>query len=234
MATKFYKSEKFQKIFYPILYLVSAAVIIVSACFIFDSLYYKGIYVDGDSMFPTLVGTGDRVHYGISDNHQKALRNLERFDVVTTAFPETWHSGESTKIKRVWGFPGETLKLTYDSTDKFYTFTVSVGEYATYEIASGLENSGLFSFVTARRTFNAKSQSVKRQFEVTLGSNEYWLMGDNWDVSSDSYYNEITYHKSGRITFNLLQGKVVRILGTGVIVNNKVTQKQRINNMYYF
>ena len=59
-------------------------------------------------------------------------------------------------------------------------------------------------------------------------------MGDNWDVSSDSYYNEITAHKGGRITFNLLQGKVVRILGTGVIVNNKVTQKQRIPNMYYF
>ena len=228
----FFKNPKFQKVFYPCLYFLSAAVIVVSACFIFDSLYYKGVYVDGDSMNPTLIGSGERVHYGISDNHRKALLSLERFDVVTTLFPDSWHSGETTKIKRVWGFPGETLNLTYDNVNQRYTFTVSLGETETYRVTSSQNENDLYSFATARRVFRTQSSSGNvRNFTTTLGTSEYWVMGDNWNVSSDSYYNR---GLSEKLMFHHLQGKVVRILGTGVIVNNKVTQKQRISNMYYF
>ena len=224
MGKKFYQNEKFQKLFYPTLYFVFAVAFIISACFLFDGVYYQGIYVSGTSMEPTLIGTGERVHYGLSDNSAKAVDNLERFDVVITSYPASWGSpSDKDKIKRVWGFPGESISL--ENSNDGYVFTVKHNDQVVYTVTS-INHDDYSLFQTPRRSFNVRNYN--RSFDVTLGQNEYWLMGDNWLTSSDSYGHE------EKITRSNLVGKVVRIVGTAVIVNGKATQVQKIANMYYF
>ena len=62
---------------------------------------------------------------------------------------------------------------------------------------------------------------------------EYFLMGDNWVSSSDSYFYKASNEK---ITRKLLQGKVVCIQGTAIYDSNteRLTKKKRLKDMYYF
>ena len=258
MGTKFYKNEKFQKIFYAVLYLVCAFAFVISGCYIFYKTYYSNVYVSGTSMSPTLIGgnVAGRNHYGISDNHQKALKNLNRFDVVITYYPTQWTgTDEDTvyKIKRVWGFPGETISMTY--VDEEYIFTVSRGDHMIYQTTAevniknyeGVGQLKVATFNDGKRTFDVNAFSrhfdsnqqvvfddAKRtEFTVTLDKEkqEYFLMGDNWTASSDSYTH---MNLTQRISFGNLQGKVIAIKGTAVVKNGELTDKKKIRNMYYF
>lgn len=136
MTKKFYKNEKFQTWFFSILYFLMTIAIVITGCFTFKKVYYLPIVVSGMSMWPTLSGAkcdinidGDtytpRNYYGIADIHVSSVNSLHRFDVVATNYPSSWTSDEDYKIKRVWGFPGETLNLTYNDENQTYTFTAS-------------------------------------------------------------------------------------------------------------
>ena len=257
MDKKFYKNEKFQKIFYAILYLVCAFAFVTSGCYIFYKSYYSNVYVSGTSMSPTLIGgnVDGRNHYGISDNHAKALKNLNRFDVVITYYPSQWTgTDEDTvyKIKRVWGFPGETISMSY--TDEMYTFTVSMNDRVIYETKAsvsvkdyeGIGKLKVASFKDNRRTFDvnafdryfeggeAKFNSpLRSNFTVTLDKDkqEYFLMGDNWGHSTDSYSHRA---ESKRITYNDLQGRVVAIQGTAKVKGDTLYDKKKIKSMFRF
>ena len=252
MAEKFYKNEKFQKIFYALLYFALAITFAITGASIFHNRYYTNIYVSGSSMMPTLIGnTSNRVHYGISDNHERALRSLKRFDVVITYYPWNIPEGytdEVYKIKRVWGFPGETISLSFSFEDNKFTFTAGEGENVRYtitapvktkEVSNGVSTStwNVAEFVTPEKTFYTHAYNnitdSKREFTVTLDKDkqEYFLMGDNWLGSTDSYSHR---SESKRITFNDLQGKVVRIEGTAKVDGDELRDKKRIKALYYF
>ena len=254
-ARAFFASEKFQMIFYPTLYFAMAVAMVFTGCFIFQRNYYINVYVSGSSMSPTLIGGGEwgRNHYGISDNHRRTLSNLKRFDVVVTYYPSSWGSSdESYKIKRVWGFPNETITMSFE--DETYNFKVTKDEKVTYTVDAKVSDKTysfnnvsntyrVATFNTEYRTFdtrvlrtaymdNPSSINYERKsFSVTLKENEYFLMGDNWTGSSDSYSN---MGSSQRITFDLLQGKVIAIQGTAKVVNNELTDKQKTKDRYYF
>ena len=252
MDKKFYNNEKFQKTFYAVLYLVCAFAFVISGCYIFYKTYYSNVYVSGTSMSPTLVGgnVDGRNHYGISDNHRTAINNLRRFDVVITDYPNDW-IGKSEddadtvyKIKRVWGFPGETISLSFD--DNKYTFTASIDQKVVYETTAsisaktydGLGSLTVATFSDNKRSFDVNAfanESAKRHFnQITLDKDkqEYFLMGDNWAASSDSYSH--LNSSSHKITYDNLQGKVVAIKGTAIVVNGELKEKKKIRNMYYF
>ena len=249
MGKKFYQTEKFQEIFYPILYIVLSIALVVSGLVIFYNTYYTPIYVHGSSMMPTLLGayTTERVHYGIADKHQKAVRNLKRFDVSITYYPSDWIYGDEDttfKIKRVWGFPGETITLTHTETEYIYTVKkggeqieqyhapISVKEYSFDGIESTLN---VATFTTPNCDFDVNITNGGRTFTLTLSeeNQEYFLMGDNWISSSDSYTH---IGSSQRITKDNIQGKVVCIQGTAIYDSNKkqLVDKRRIKGMYYF
>ena len=257
MDKKFYKNEKFQKTFYAVLYLICAFAFVISGSYIFYKSYYSNVYVSGVSMSPTLLGgnVNGRCHYGISDNHRKAIDNLKRFDVVITYYPSTWvGTDEDTtyKIKRVWGFPGETISMSYSNDE--YTFTVSRDDRVIYETVAatsvkkyeGIGELKVASFTDGRRTFDTNAFSkfmdggvatyspLRTSFTVNLSKEkqEYFLMGDNWTASSDSYSHLSTH--SNKIIYDNLQGRVVAMKGTAVVVNQELTDKKRVNNMYYF
>ena len=60
---------------------------------------------------------------------------------------------------------------------------------------------------------------------------EYFLMGDNWTASSDSYTH---LGQASKITYGNLQGRVIAMQGTARVINQELTDKRKIRNMYYF
>lgn len=266
MAKKFYKNEKFQAIFFPILYFILTVSIVATGCYIFYKKYYQPIVVDGSSMQPTLVGGGSshetgktyRYHYGLADLHNPAINNLKRFDVVVTYYPSSWMGGidKTYKIKRVWGFPGETIKLTYDSTETVFTFTVNHafdGGNRTYKsskietiqrtfevehmegnkrvIEKTTTSYSSAKFSIPSKSFNINAGGTKREFEKTLEKNEYFVMGDNWASSTDSYEK---INMSEKLTRKYIQGRVLFINAYVSLKQGEPIAFHKFKERYYF
>ena len=270
MKQKFYLTEKFQSIFFPILYFLLALGICLTGCFIFQNKYYQSILVDGASMQPTLVGGGSagttveykgtnypvyfRNHYGVADLHQSAVNKLKRFDVCVTYYPDSWSAEDGASIiKRVWGLPGETLSLTYNNEKTEFTFTISkndklIKEYKApvVEITKKYEGeyfvNGKRKYTTTAKTFTAAEFNVgdklfyvnattKRTFTKTLAKNEYFVMGDNWSASSDSYSNR---DNLDLLTKKYLQGKAICINAYASSKNSQAVAIHKIKGRYYF
>lgn len=212
--------KTFSSIFYPVFYILFAVTMAISGSLIFDKNHYIYIYVSGTSMLPTLLGDEARAHYGKADTSKSAIDKLRRFDVIITDYPKGW-SDAGLKVKRLWGFPGETISLTCNSTCA--TFTASK-DGNTYSI-SGIYNperpfqietktfvASTYHFSTGNKIFN--TVAINRNIvSKTLGPDEYFVMGDNWGSSTDSYEKTVKEHLTP-LTYSYLRGKVINILGT--------------------
>ena len=246
-----FRSEKFQKIFYPIFYLIFTIAITISGCFIFQRYYYTNIFVSGSSMVPTLVGndTLNIHHYGIADTSEDAINGLERFDVLIANFPDSWGTTKGLVVKRLWGLPGENISLSstvavvegksvYTSTftvkhgtETVYTVTAH-DVYKEVDLISDHPFKTLFRFDTEKKTFYTNTKEL-RNFNVTLNANEYFVMGDNWGESSDSY------GKSEKLTRQYVKGKVVCIQGYAKVQHDEegnytIYDKHHIKAKYIF
>ena len=260
MKKKFFQNEKFQGYFFPILYFVLSIAIVVTGCIIFKNKYYTSILVEGVSMQPTLVGGGYsgqsnkylRSHYGYADLHKSAVNRLKRFDVCVTYYPSSWVGDEKTSIiKRVWGFPGETLNLHY--AESKFTFTVTNGNkfVCQYEApivditrtysAEYYEGTAL-RYTTVEMSFHAAKFNVgnktfytntseKRDFSKTLGKDEYFVMGDNWGHSTDSYTKRDSEDK---LTKKYLQGRAICINAYATSKNDQAVNIKKIKPRYNF
>ena len=115
--------------------------------------------VSGASMEPTF----DTGQYLIVDELSYHFRAPERYDVIIFRYPK---DPSRFYIKRIIGLPGETLHIDADaiSVMKVDGTTVSIPE--PYLVLTG----------------NGIPQTV------TLGGDEYFVMGDNRPDSSDSRY----------------------------------------------
>ena len=173
--------------------------LVLALCFVgglvFHSYYYELVYVSGISMAPTLNGAdneraGSVVDFGIVDRHKTALDHLDRFDIVSTYYPynEKYKSdyteegvlkpGAKMKIKRIIAKPGETFEI------KDGLLYIQKGEEfvnVKYPFKINLNDSHL----------NDKDTSAP----ITLGENEYWLLGDNRNSSNDSASMNIAIKK---------------------------------------
>ena len=270
MKSKFYKNEKFQTWFFPILYFLLAVSIVVTGCLSFKKLYYQPIVVTGTSMFSTLAGgpsnsgigtTIDvedggvhysatmRYHYGIADLHRSSVNELKRFDVVVTYYPQSWGADgskdeylqkRSYKIKRVWGFPGETINLKYDHTTECYTFTAFKPGEAPYTITSKPKDttykqtyeyeykvgnktkyvqSELSGFTVNEFVLPDKSFRVSQRTPATTGLttrniSNYKLANNEFFVMGDNFSGSTDcYEKSSveKLTSGYVQGRVICI-----------------------
>lgn len=112
------KNNKFLKLIWPILYLILVLFVCSSGSLIFHSYYYKSIFVDGESMYPTLNG-GTRIskyesNFGIIDPHEKAINAIERYDIITTYYP--WDEkdySQTTNVLRDDGFIDYNVPFKY-------------------------------------------------------------------------------------------------------------------------
>lgn len=133
--------------------------------------------VSGSSMEETLLD-GDNL---LVDKFSYLIGSPDRFDVVVF-YPYGQKDGEYF-VKRVIGLPGETIQIIGDTI------------YINGEVLE--ENFGKDPITV---------QGIAEE-PLTLGEDEYFLMGDNREVSYDSRYEEV-----GPVHENLIVGRaLVRI-----------------------
>lgn len=137
-----------------------AKVIIISLAIILPVRYFliQPFFVIGASMEPNF-SSGD---YLIIDELSYQLRQPERGEVVVFKYP---NNPKEYYIKRIIGLPGETVavkngKITIKNAENPGGFILDESEYL--------------------------NRYTSRDTERTLNENEYFVLGDNRDASSDS------------------------------------------------
>ena len=152
-------------------------IIVLAAVVFFVTFVAQRTKVSGQSMYPTLED-GDNL---ITDKISYRFRDPERFDVII--FPYDEEEG-IYYIKRIIGLPGETVQI--DEDGNIYIDGEILEEDYGYET---IEYAGTASEL------------------ITLGEDEYFVLGDNRNNSLDSRYAEV-----GLIEGSKIQGRAwVRI-----------------------
>ncbi len=127
--------------------------------------------VNGNSMQPTL-NDGDNL---IVDKISYRFRDPERFDIIV--FPFVYK--ESTYyIKRIIGLPGETVQI--DEEGNIYI------------------NGEILQESYGREIIKEEHRGIAAN-PITLGADEYFVMGDNRNNSSDSRLPEVGNIKRDQI-----------------------------------
>ena len=264
-----FMKKRLKLIVWPIIYLVLIINVCISFVLVFRSYYFKSIFVSGKSMEPTLNGNvSEAVDYGIIDDHKSAISNLRRFQIITTYYPfpdsrdyigQYNHGGKneidanesSYKIKRVYALPGETFRFEVNKefADAAKSFSDSYSneaqDAAQKAIQFFVKEKGQDTFVKQNIKFKRKINILKINdydgYEMTLGNDEYWVMGDNYSASSDCFT------KKAPIYYDNIVGVLIAIEGTCKIVSNvnidstvdgtkvsyKCTQRKRHLPVYY-
>ena len=176
------KNKKLKSVLSITGYFLLVIAICFSASLIFHNFYYEQIYVSGNSMSPTLNGAEDEqagsvVDFGIMDTHKSALKNIERFSIVSTYYPDEidydletgkLRPGAKQKIKRVIALPGEVFKI---ENGKLSVLKEGGFEYIPYTFKTN---------PAVDEEFNGKDISW-----LKLSDDEYWVLGDNRGNSRD-------------------------------------------------
>ncbi|HEV3245292.1 MAG TPA: signal peptidase I [Candidatus Paceibacterota bacterium] len=118
--------------------------------------------VDGTSMLPTF----QNWNYLIVDRISYDLGAPQRGDVVVLALPE---DTARDLIKRVIGLPGDTVDISGSKP----TVTISNKDYPN-------------GFTLAEPYIDPANYGGPTDIKVTLGPDQYYVLGDNRGVSADS------------------------------------------------
>lgn len=167
-----------------IVFLAVASVVVVAIVILFNTFIGGPMYVQGDSMNPYLengdIVIANKLAY-VGDNKP------ERFDVVVFPYES---EKKHNYVKRVIGLPGETILI-----DNYVTYILVDGEMKKLEDYYG-------------NLIGISLNSIADYGPITLGEDEYFVLGDNRYHSSDSRSDDI-----GTITEDEIKGKIVfRIL----------------------
>lgn len=142
--------------------LITSVTIVVTLGFLNTSGFVSANVVEGDSMKPNF-HTGNLVL-------TSKLFKINRYDVVTATSPSNVQV-----IKRVIGLPGETIR--YDGKHVYVN-----GELAKEDFVLDKETEDVTGIDTEISEFYLSTL----QGEITLGDDEYFLVGDNRGNSTDS------------------------------------------------
>ena len=146
---------------HEILSLLLYIVIVFGICFLIITFVGQRSCVSGSSMEPTL-SDGDNL---IVDKISYRLHDPERFDIII--FPYQYEEN-TYYIKRIIGLPGETVYIN-DAGEIYINGTLLKENYGLETI----QNPGLASE------------------PITLGDDEYFVMGDNRNNSTDSRFASV-------------------------------------------
>ena len=234
--------KKLRLVIWPIIYLVLIINVCISFALVFRSYYFRSIFVSGSSMEPTLHGqVGQRVDYGIIDDHDSAISRIKRFQIITTYYPFSGSSdyiGEyvpggnnvineneaSYKIKRVYALPGESIRFTVDNEMLVEAqkkkaagdaWGAQAQDFASRALKVEIRKVGSEEFVEQKLKFKRRIDIAKIPdydgYQYDLEKDQYWVMGDNYSASSDCYSKREPIYKDNIV------GVLVAIEGTCVI-----------------
>ncbi len=171
---KRYSEDDNRSIWEDILDFVKVFAISAIVILLFVNFIAYPITVRGHSMDPTL-SDGE---YGYTSLVSLSAGSVSRGDIVVLKMEEP-DGTESLWVKRVIGMPGETVEAR-DGVVYINGVALDESEYLTDEyVADALSR---FRDETGYDYGNFTSDFAP----VTLGENEYWVMGDNRPWSKDS------------------------------------------------
>ena len=153
-------------------FVVSAIVILL-----FVNFVAHPVRVDGRSMYPTLKDG----EFGFTNVGGVLLNGVKRGDIVVVTMEE---KGQKTHcVKLVIGMPGDTISCVND-----IVFINGKVLDETQYIDPDYRQSCVDQFGYFNKVPNADNSDVQDFKEVTLGDDEYFVMGDNRPYSKDSRY----------------------------------------------
>lgn len=153
-------------------FVVSAIVILL-----FVNFVAHPVRVDGRSMYPTLKDG----EFGFTNVGGALLNCVERGDIVVVTMEE---NGQKTHwVKRIIGLPGDTISCVND-----IVFINGKVLDETKYIDPDYRQSLVDKFGYFNKVPNEDNTDVQDFEEVTLGDDEYYVMGDNRPYSKDSRY----------------------------------------------
>ena len=181
--------NKVKPLFFPTLYFALVVTLSFSLFSVFKKRNFISIYIDGESMRPTLNADSStsvdgktnaviekNIQFGYANSSKQAINSLKHFDIVITYYNDCYNidaNGKEVlkqdadyKIKRVIALPGETFKI--------------VNSVISYKIDG--------EWVSPDLPFSRNISSITKKDhpEHTLNENEYWVLGDNCANSRDS------------------------------------------------
>jgi len=136
---------------------VMSYVIIILVVILIRLFIVTPVKVDGPSMLPTLKDNDILIE-------KKFNRNFKRFDIVIVDYKK------EKLVKRVIGLPGETIRISVTHVGNNVVSKIFINGEVLEESygREPIENAGIAAN------------------EITLGNDEYFVMGDNRNDSSDS------------------------------------------------
>lgn len=133
----------------------------ISVIVLILSTLYVKVCINGSSMEPTLL-SGDIY---IIDRPYMWINGIDRYDIVVCRSNVL---GGEYIVKRVIGLPGESVKINSDGTIEINNSLISDGYSGDNYTYPGIAYK-----------------------PISLSDNEYFVLGDNRDISLDSRYTEV-------------------------------------------
>lgn len=194
-------------------FLVVAVIIVIPVAYV--DIVYTEVYIDGASMEPTfnsganflnlpaLTNGQSYVEVGLMNPSNDAKKRIDRGHIII--FDNTPQSDTpNLLIKRVIGLPGEELLIT-DNGNASDTIKITTADGSIIPVLSE-------DYLTEEHQYLTLTNN--QEINITLSDDEYFVMGDNRDNSTDS-------RVFGAINKTQLEGKLWMINGYGIKENGK-------------